>query len=68
MVHTEPTREQGPSVDGPLQLDFRGGEVEKKNTESCNLKDDVQVLKSFKLRSNVFAYYPPPSPSLMGLV
>ena len=39
IAHIEPTREEGPSVDGPLQLDVRGGEVEEKNTVTESCKD-----------------------------
>jgi hypothetical protein len=70
MTHIEPTREQGPLVDGPLQLDVRGGEVEVGGGEELtrNCKDDIWQI--FKLRSNAYGprYYPLPSLSLMGLV
>jgi len=39
MVHIEPTREQGPSVDGPLQLDVRGGEVDTEQRRRSSLAE-----------------------------
>jgi hypothetical protein len=53
MAHIEPTREQDPSVDGPLQLDVRGGEEEeigRRRTLNCNTTFG-RVLNSAQTRS-----------------